>query len=72
MIYSDLKHVFVFQVAKNRYSGDLGVMALDFDKKSLSYAQKKPKDKPNPPPIEVPSTDSSLVSGDSNRSDLES
>ncbi|XP_045483624.1 mitochondrial DNA helicase [Harmonia axyridis] len=31
------------QVAKNRYSGDLGVMALDFDKDSLSYAPKKKK-----------------------------
>ncbi|KAK2578641.1 hypothetical protein KPH14_012133 [Odynerus spinipes] len=29
------------QVAKNRYSGDLGVMPLDFDKSSLSYATKK-------------------------------
>lgn len=31
------------QVAKNRYSGDLGVMSLDFDKESLSYAPKKKK-----------------------------
>lgn len=30
-------------MAKNRYSGDLGVMALDFDKLGLSYAQKKKK-----------------------------
>ncbi|KAI4471863.1 t7-like mitochondrial dna helicase [Holotrichia oblita] len=29
------------QVAKNRYSGDLGIIPLDFDKTSLSYAQKK-------------------------------
>lgn len=29
------------QVAKNRYSGDLGIMILDFDKSGLSYAQKK-------------------------------
>ncbi|CAL1680357.1 unnamed protein product [Lasius platythorax] len=29
------------QVAKNRYSGDLGVMVLEFDKTKLSYAQKK-------------------------------
>lgn len=28
------------QVAKNRYSGDLGIMPLDFDKDSLSYAQR--------------------------------
>lgn len=34
------------QVAKNRYSGDLGIMPLDFDKEALSYAQKaKPKPK---------------------------
>lgn len=32
---------FYRQVAKNRYSGDLGVMILDFDKVKLSYAQKK-------------------------------
>lgn len=31
------------QVAKNRYSGDLGIMPLDFDKLSLSYAQKRKK-----------------------------
>ncbi|KAI4488631.1 hypothetical protein M0802_011447 [Mischocyttarus mexicanus] len=29
------------QVAKNRYTGDLGIMPLDFDKTSLSYASKK-------------------------------
>lgn len=29
------------QIAKNRYSGDLGVLPLDFDKSSLSYATKK-------------------------------
>ncbi|KAK0177236.1 hypothetical protein PV328_001312 [Microctonus aethiopoides] len=29
------------QIAKNRYSGDLGVMNLEFDKSSLSYQQKK-------------------------------
>lgn len=32
------------QVAKNRYGGDLGMMALDFNKSALSYAQKKPKE----------------------------
>jgi hypothetical protein len=32
-----------FQVAKNRYSGDLGIMPLEFDKNSLSYGQKKKK-----------------------------
>lgn len=31
------------QVAKNRYSGDLGIIPLDFDKQSLSYAQKRKK-----------------------------
>ncbi|PSN54557.1 hypothetical protein C0J52_07112 [Blattella germanica] len=31
-------------VAKNRYSGDLGVMPLEFDKDSLSYGHKKKKD----------------------------
>lgn len=34
------------QVAKNRYSGDLGIMPLDFDKLSLSYAQKRKKTEP--------------------------
>lgn len=29
------------QVAKNRYSGDLGIMPLEFDKAGLSYAFKK-------------------------------
>ncbi|XP_011315121.1 twinkle protein, mitochondrial [Fopius arisanus] len=29
------------QIAKNRYSGDLGVMMMDFDKASLSYQQKR-------------------------------
>lgn len=29
------------QIAKNRYSGDLGVMMMEFDKASLSYQQKK-------------------------------
>lgn len=31
------------QIAKNRYSGDLGIMTLDFDKAGLSYAAKKKK-----------------------------
>ncbi|KAJ8969936.1 hypothetical protein NQ314_001517 [Rhamnusium bicolor] len=35
----------VMEVAKNRYSGDLGIMTLDFDKSSLSYQQKKIKEK---------------------------
>ncbi|EAT34536.1 AAEL013237-PA [Aedes aegypti] len=37
------------QVAKNRYSGDLGIMPLDFDKLSLSYAQKRKKADPVEP-----------------------
>ncbi|XP_055594710.1 mitochondrial DNA helicase [Uranotaenia lowii] len=40
------------QVAKNRYSGDLGIMPLDFDKSSLSYAQQKRK-KSEPTPEEL-------------------
>ncbi|XP_022902467.2 mitochondrial DNA helicase [Onthophagus taurus] len=31
------------QIAKNRYSGDLGIMNLEFIKEKLSYAQKKKK-----------------------------
>ncbi|XP_060534492.1 mitochondrial DNA helicase isoform X2 [Cylas formicarius] len=42
---SSIKGKKYLQIAKNRYSGDLGVMALDFDKKGLSYAQKKLKEK---------------------------
>ncbi|XP_001604051.2 twinkle protein, mitochondrial [Nasonia vitripennis] len=34
------------QIAKNRYCGDLGMMVLEFDKSSLSYAEKK-KRKPD-------------------------
>lgn len=38
------------QVAKNRYSGDLGIVPLDFDKDSLSYqAKKKSKTKQDEP-----------------------
>ncbi|KAF7265342.1 hypothetical protein GWI33_021233 [Rhynchophorus ferrugineus] len=33
------------QVTKNRYSGDLGILPLEFNKISLSFAQKKPKEK---------------------------
>lgn len=29
------------QIAKNRYSGDLGIMLLEFDKSSLSYSSKR-------------------------------
>lgn len=29
------------QIAKNRYSGDLGIMPMDFDKVALSYAAKR-------------------------------
>lgn len=35
------------QVAKNRYSGDLGIMPLDFDKEGLSYATKRKKGEEN-------------------------
>lgn len=31
------------QIAKNRYSGDLGIMMLDFDREALSYAKAKEK-----------------------------
>lgn len=31
------------QIAKNRYSGDLGIMPMEFDKAGLSYAQKRKK-----------------------------
>lgn len=37
------------QVAKNRYSGDLGIVPLDFDKDALSYQAKKKKHKPEDP-----------------------
>ena len=33
--------LFVRQVCKNRYTGDLGVMPLEFHKDSLSFAQRK-------------------------------
>ncbi|CAG9862156.1 unnamed protein product [Phyllotreta striolata] len=33
------------QVVKNRYSGDLGIIPLNFDKSSLSFQQKKIKEK---------------------------
>lgn len=31
------------QIVKNRFSGDLGIMPMEFDKQSLSYAQKSKK-----------------------------
>lgn len=38
------------QVAKNRYSGELGIVPLDFDKDALSYqAKKKSKNKQDEP-----------------------
>ena len=43
VICAILKVFFHSQIAKNRYSGDLGIMPLDFDKQSLSYAQKPKK-----------------------------
>lgn len=30
-----------FQIAKNRYSGDLGIIPLDFDKAGLSHMQRR-------------------------------
>ncbi|CAG9107496.1 unnamed protein product [Plutella xylostella] len=36
------------QVAKNRYSGDLGIVPLEFDKDALSYQAKKKKGKDEP------------------------
>lgn len=35
-------------MAKNRYSGDLGVVPLEFDKDALSYQPKKKKSKDEP------------------------
>ncbi|XP_041974571.1 twinkle protein, mitochondrial [Aricia agestis] len=37
------------QVAKNRYSGDLGIVPLDFDKDALSYQSKKKSKKQDEP-----------------------
>ncbi|KAJ2946256.1 hypothetical protein O0L34_g12294 [Tuta absoluta] len=37
------------QVAKNRYSGDLGIVPLDFDKDALSYQAKKKTKKQDEP-----------------------
>ncbi|XP_026670715.1 twinkle protein, mitochondrial [Ceratina calcarata] len=43
---SSVKGKKYLQVAKNRFSGDLGIMVLDFDKSSLSYSPRlKAKDK---------------------------
>lgn len=40
------------QVAKNRYSGDLGIVPLEFDKDALSYqAKKKTRNKDVPDKI---------------------
>ena len=36
-----------FQVTKNRFDGELGLMLLKFDKESLSFAAKE-KEKPAP------------------------
>ena len=44
-IFFNLQHELFYlvciQIAKNRYSGDLGIMLLEFDKTKLSYAYKK-------------------------------
>lgn len=37
------------QLAKNRYSGDLGIVPLDFDKDALSYQSKRKAKKPDDP-----------------------
>lgn len=45
---TSLKGKKYLQIVKNRYSGDLGIMPLEFNKEALSYAnsgQKKKKDK---------------------------
>lgn len=31
----------LFQISKNRYNGNLGVMPLEFNKQSLSFSQQK-------------------------------
>lgn len=51
---------FNFQIAKNRYSGDLGIMPMEFEKQSLSYAQRAkkkadPADPSQPQPQPTPS-----------------
>lgn len=38
------------QIAKNRYSGDLGIMPMEFDKSGLSYSQKRKKSEDVTPP----------------------
>lgn len=45
------------QIAKNRYSGDLGIMPMEFDKAGLSYAQKRKK-----PETETPSCTNAISS----------
>lgn len=34
-------NVYIFQISKNRYNGNLGVMPLEFKKESLSFSQQK-------------------------------
>ncbi|XP_037960945.1 twinkle protein, mitochondrial [Teleopsis dalmanni] len=50
------------QIVKNRYTGDLGIMPLEFDKDALSYAtsnkKKKDKDKDDKETIKVNTKDS--------------
>lgn len=45
------------QVVKNRYSGDLGIVPLEFDKNTLSFAQKKKKIAEEKVEKEAPSID---------------
>lgn len=46
------------QVAKNRYSGDLGIMVLDFDKDKLSFAPKKKRIEEQPTKSTISTTES--------------
>ncbi len=40
----DLFNIFLFQILKNRYTGDLGIMPLNFNKSTLSFSGKQTKD----------------------------
>ncbi|TMW45547.1 hypothetical protein DOY81_009373 [Sarcophaga bullata] len=57
---TSLKGKKYLQIVKNRYSGDLGIMPLEFNKEALSYAfsgQKKKKDKDKDTEITTSSKD---------------
>lgn len=32
-------YIFFFQISKNRYNGNLGIMPLEFNKESLSFTK---------------------------------